>query len=146
MVKVDMSTIVNAPIGRVWTVLRDFNGHDSWHPAIAESHMESGRSSDTVGAVRNFRLKDGSVLREQLLELSDPDRTFSYCLLDTPIPLFNYVAHVTLKEVTDGNRTFWHWKSSFNTPEGQEEDLKKTVSKNIYGEGFAAIKRLVEHG
>ena len=42
--------------------------------------------------------------------------TFTYCLLDTPIPLFNYVAHVRLLPVTDGNRSFWHWESSLHHP------------------------------
>ena len=31
------STILDAPTGAVWNVLRDFNGHDRWHPAVATS-------------------------------------------------------------------------------------------------------------
>jgi uncharacterized protein YndB with AHSA1/START domain len=27
------STIIDAPVDRVWAVLRDFNGHERWHPA-----------------------------------------------------------------------------------------------------------------
>jgi hypothetical protein len=75
---------------------RDFNGHQ-WHPAVAESAIERGLPSDRVGCVRRFRLADGSELRERLLTLSDADMAFSYCLLDTPIPLLNYVAHVRLR-------------------------------------------------
>jgi hypothetical protein len=70
----------------VWAVLRDFNGHDRWHPAVAESQIERGQGSDRVGCVRRFRLQDGSELRERLLTLSDADMAFSYCLLETPIP------------------------------------------------------------
>ena len=29
-----LSTILDAPTGAVWDVLRDFNGHDRWHPAV----------------------------------------------------------------------------------------------------------------
>lgn len=146
MVTVDKSTIVDAPVDRVWATLRDFNGHDQWHPAVAESRIEDARSSDMVGAVRSFRLQDGAELREQLLALSDRERSFSYCLLDTPIPLLNYVAHVRLKPVTDGNRTFWRWHSKFTTPKGREQELGKLVGENIYQQGFAAIKGLLEHG
>ena len=32
MAKVERSTVIDAPIDRVWSVLRDFNGHDRWHP------------------------------------------------------------------------------------------------------------------
>jgi hypothetical protein len=143
MVKVDKSTVIDAPIERVWAVLRDFNGHESWHPAVAESRIENQNPADKIGAVRNFRLEDGGVLREQLLALSDREHSFSYCLLDTPIPLFNYVAHVALKSVTDGNRTFWQWRSSFTTPEGREEELQRVVGEDIYMQGFAAIRNTV---
>jgi hypothetical protein len=143
MVKVDKSTVINAPIERVWAVLRDFNGHESWHPAVAESRIENENPGDRIGAVRNFRLQDGGLLREQLLALSDREHSFSYCLLDTPIPLFNYVAHVALKPVTDGDRTFWRWRSSFTTPEGQESALQRLVGEEIYMQGFAAIRKSV---
>ena len=90
------STILDAPTDAVWDVLRDFNGHDRWHPAVATSTIERAQAADKIGCVRRFKLKDGSELREQLLALSDLEQTFSYCLLDTPIPMFNYVAHVRL--------------------------------------------------
>ena len=123
MPQVVRSTIIDAPVDRLWAVLRDFNGHDRWHPSVATSAIERGHPSDKIGCVRRFSLQDGAELREQLLTLSDLEQTFSYCLLDTPIPLFNYVAHVRLLPVTDGNRTFWHWESRFTTPAGREAEL-----------------------
>jgi hypothetical protein len=83
-------------------------------------------------------------LREQLLTLSDLEMTFSYCLLDTPIPLFNYVAHVRLLPVTDGNRSFWHWESRFTTPAGREAELATTVGDEVYTNGIEAVRRLPE--
>jgi hypothetical protein len=91
--------------------------------------------------VRRFQLHDGAELREQLLTLSDLEMAFSYCLLDTPIPLFNYVAHVHLLPVTDGNRTFWHWECRFTTPPGREAEMVKMVGEQIYEAGFEAIRR-----
>lgn len=140
MVKVVKSTIMEAPVEAVWDVLRDFNGHDVWHPAVATSHIERGLPSDQVGCVRRFRLADGSELREQLLTLSDIDMAFSYCLLDTPVPLLNYVAHVRLFPVTDLDQTFWQWQSQFDTPAGREAELGRMVGEEIYEAGFAAIR------
>ena len=140
MVHVVKSTILNAPVEAVWEVLRDFNGHDAWHPAVADSEIERGQSSDRVGCVRRFHLADGAELREMLLTLSDADLAFSYCLLDTPVPLLNYVAHVRLAPVTDGDMTFWHWESRFDTPAGREAELKAMVAENIYQGGFDAIR------
>ncbi|MEL6424314.1 MAG: SRPBCC family protein [Pseudomonadota bacterium] len=144
MVKVLRSTVLPAPADAVWEVLRDFNGHDRWHPAVAESRVERGESSDRVGCVRAFRLADGGQLREQLLTLSDMEQSFSYCLLDTPIPLFNYVAHVRLFPVTDGDQTFWEWESRFDTPRGQEAELGALVGDGIYQAGFDAIRAHME--
>ena len=87
MVQVRQSTIIDAPIDEVWAILRDFNGHDRWHPAIAFSEIEGGEPVDAVGSVRHFRLADGGELREQLLALSDKDHRLSYCLLEAPLPL-----------------------------------------------------------
>ena len=140
MPRVCKSVVLDAPVEAVWDVIRDFNGHDQWHPAIAESHIERGRPADMVGCVRNFRLEDGSNLREQLLTLSDLEQTFSYCLLDTPVPLFNYVAHVRLYPVTDGDRTYWEWESRFDTPAGRGPELVEMVGSDIYAAGFAAVR------
>lgn len=143
MVKVVRSTILKAPVEEVWEVLRDFNGHDRWHPAVATSQMERGDSSDRVGGVRRFKLQDGSELREQLLTLSDLEQTFSYCLLETPIPLFNYVAHVRLLPVTDDNTTLWTWESRFDTPVGQSDELADLVGNDIYVAGFKAVSEFM---
>ena len=144
MVKVVRSTVLEAPIERVWDVLRDFNGHDQWHPAVAYSAIERGEQADRVGCVRRFKLQDGAELREKLLTLSDLEQSYSYCLLETPIPLLNYISHVNLYPVTDGNATFWQWQGSFNTPAGREEELGTMVGQDIYEAGFAAIRSLVE--
>jgi NADPH:quinone reductase-like Zn-dependent oxidoreductase len=143
MVQLCQSTIIDAPVDTVWRVLRDFNGHDRWHPAIASSAIENGEAVDAVGSVRRFRLTDGGELREQLLALSDEDRRLTYCLLESPLPLTGYVAQIRLKPVTDGNRTFWEWRSEFHPPANRREELTRLVSEGIYGAGFAAIRRLL---
>lgn len=146
MVKIVCSTVLDASVERVWAVLRDFNGHDQWHPAVASSAIERNEDSDRVGCVRRFKLQDGSELRERLLTLSDLEQSFSYCLLDTPIPLLNYVAHVNLYPVTDGDATFWKWQCRFDTPAGREKELAEMVSQNIYQAGFEAIRNHLDEG
>jgi len=146
MLRVTRSAIIDAPIERVWAVLRDFNSHDAWHPAVADSHIEGGEASDQVGCVRNFHLADGAHVREQLLQLSDQDFISTYCILDATVPLRRYVATVTLKRVTDGNRTFWHWQSTFETPPGQERALADMVGRGVYEAGFEGLRRYLSAG
>lgn len=143
MVRVRQSTIIDAPCDEVWRVLRDFNGHADWHPAIAASEIEDRRPADAIGAVRHFRLRDGGELREQLLAISDKERALSYCLLEAPLPLMGYVASIRLKPVTDCNRTFWEWSCEFHPPVDRREELTRIVRDDIYRAGFAAIQTLL---
>jgi hypothetical protein len=140
MVKVVKSTIMNTSVEELWDVIRDFNGHEEWHPVVATSHIERGNTADRIGCVRTFNLEDGSNLREQLLTLSDIDMAYSYCLLETPVPLLNYVSHVRVLPVTDGDRSFWHWECRFDTPAGRESELATLVGEGIYEAGFDAIR------
>ena len=108
--------------------------------AIGMLAGDSGPGQIQFSDVRTTYL-DGSELREQLLALSDLEQSFSYCLLDTPIPMFNYVAHVRLLPVTDGDRTFWHWESRFTTKPEDRDRITHMVAEDIYQAGFEAIRR-----
>ena len=131
--------MIDAPIDRVWAVLRDFNSHSAWHPAVGPSEIERGEASDQVGCVRDFALKDGNHIREQLLALSDRDHVSTYCILDATLPMRNYVATVELRRVTDGDRTFWHWESTFDVPRGREREFAELVGGQVYEAGFAGL-------
>ncbi len=146
MVRVTRSTIVDAPIEQVWSVLRDFNSHTAWHPVVAESQIEGDEPADRVGCVRRFTLQDGARVREQLLSLSDRDHRFTYCILEADVPLERYVATVQLKPVTDGRRTFWHWQSTFRAPRGREAELADLVGRDVYEGGFAGLTRYLQQG
>lgn len=139
MIGVDTSTVIDAPVDAVWALIRDFNSHLDWHPAIAASVLEAGRAGDAVGCVRAFTLVTGEALREELTALSDDDHSFSYRILTSDIPLLNYHAHVALKPVTASARTFWRWWSRFDVPPGQEAALTEAVREGVYRAGFLAV-------
>jgi NADPH:quinone reductase-like Zn-dependent oxidoreductase len=137
------SAVIDAPIDRVWAVLRDFNSHARWHPVVASSRMENDLDGGVVGGVRRFSLADGTELREQLLRHSDREHTFSYCILDSPLPLFDYVATVRLKPVTDGNQTFWDWRSQFRAPDHRAPELGNMIGQQVYEAGFSGLRRFL---
>ena len=144
MVQVVRSTVIDAPVSAVWELLRDFNGHDRWHPIVRRSMLEEAKRTDQIGCVRNFDLEDGANVRERLISLSDSEYRFRYTIVEADIPLQDYVAEVHLRPVTDGDRTFWRWSSSFNTPPGHEAELAALVATEVYEAGFEAIRRRVE--
>jgi NADPH:quinone reductase-like Zn-dependent oxidoreductase len=139
-ISIKRSAVIDAPIDRVWAVLRDFNSYYRWHPAVASSRMENDADGDVVGGVRIFSLRSGAELREQLLRHSDRDCTMTYCILDSSLPLFDYVATVRLKPVTDGNKTFWDWRSQFRAPEDRAAELENMIGREIYEAGFTGLR------
>ena len=141
MVRAYRSAVINAPVDRVWATIRDFNALPSWHPAIARSEIESGRTSDAIGCVRSFSLQDGGHLREQLLALSDVDHSFTYNILVSPMPVKNYVATCRLTPVTVGNRTFAEWWADFEVTSGTEEAMVAQIGDGVFVTGFEALEK-----
>ena len=91
MAKIFRSSVINAPIDEVWARIRDFNALPDWHPAFTDSHIENDEPGDKVGSIRNFNLKDDGNIRERLLALSDAKHFCTYTILESPLPLENYV-------------------------------------------------------
>jgi NADPH2:quinone reductase len=146
MVEVRRSTILPAPIEQVWEILRDFNGHESWHPAVAASRLEEGAAGDLIGAVRDFRLADGSRIREQLLALSDRETSLAYCILEAPVLLRNYVAEVRLRPVTSDGACLWQWRAQFDAPASEREPLSRFITEDIFEAGFRSVRAMLERG
>jgi NADPH:quinone reductase-like Zn-dependent oxidoreductase len=140
VIKVTRSAVIDAPIGVVWSLIRDFNSHWAWHPAVGPSRIERDEPADQVGCVRNFALKDGNRIREQLIALSDREHFSTYCILDATLPMRRYVATVRLSRVTDGDRTFWHWQSTFDVPRGREREFAELVGRGVYEAGFQGVR------
>ncbi len=140
-VRVARSAVIPASAEEVWRLVRDFNGHANWHPAVAESRLEGGASGDAVGAVRAFRLADGAFLREQLLAHSDAARRFTYCILEAPVPLVGYVATMEVRSVTEDDSAVVFWSSEFDPPAARAAALERMVAEDVYAAGLAALKR-----
>lgn len=139
MAEVYISSVIDASADTVWQVIRDFNALPDWHPLIASSRIEEGRTGDQVGCVRAFELKDGARLREQLVGLSDYDYSCTYSILESEMGVSNYIATLKLTPITDGNRTFAEWSASFDCDPEAESELVSTIGEGVFAGGFKAL-------
>jgi hypothetical protein len=140
VIKVYVSSVIDAPADQVWGEIRDFNGLPRWTPFVADSRIEAGMAADTVGCVRNFRLVDGGVIREQLLALSDYDFQCTYAILESPLGVQNFVATLKLTPVTDGDRTFAEWWAEFDCAPDREGELAQHIGQGVFQSGLDALK------
>jgi hypothetical protein len=141
VVRVYVSSVIEAAADRVWERVRDFNGLPGWHPGIADSRIENGEAADKVGCIRHFHTRDGGAIRERLLALSDYEYACIYSILESPMGVDNYVATLKLTPITDGNRTFAEWSAEFDCAEGRERELTETIGGGVFQVGFDALKR-----
>ena len=144
MAKVYVSGIIDQPVDKVWAYARDFNGHGEWHPIIEESHVEDGLPSDKVGCVRSFTVSGGGHLRERLLSFSDRDRSFTYNIIISPMPIENYIATFAVKPITEGNKTFVEWFAEFDVSREDEPRIREQVGRNTFAAGIIALEKAVK--
>ncbi len=141
MVRVYISSVIDAPADGVWAVIRDFNALSRWHPGISDSRIENSQAADKVGCIRAIRVRDGGLIREQLLTLSDFDYQCTYSILESPMPISNYIATLKLTPITDGNRAFAEWSAEFDCDAAQERELAETIGQGVFQAGFNALKQ-----
>ena len=139
--RVYISSVIDASADTVWSRIRDFNALPLWHPAIADSRIENHEPSDRVGCIRHFHTRDGGMIRERLLGLSDYDFSCSYEILESPLGVSDYVATLKHTPVTDGGRCFAEWSAEFDCAEGSEAELTQTIGSGVFQGGFDALKR-----
>lgn len=141
MIRVYASSVIDSTAENVWSRIRDFNALPTWHPLIADSRIENSEAADRVGCIRHFHTRDGGMIREQLLALSDYDYSCSYSILESPMGVENYVATLKLTPITDGSRCFAEWSAEFDCAEGRERELTEHIGGGVFQAGFEALKR-----
>jgi hypothetical protein len=140
VVKVYTSSVIDASADNVWARIRDFNALPVWHPGIADSRIENSQPSDRIGCIRHFHTRDGGMIRERLLGLSDYDYSCTYEILESPMGVEQYVATLKLTPVTDGNRSFAEWSAEFECAPGRENELTQLIGTGVFQGGFDALK------
>jgi hypothetical protein len=137
--KVLVSTVINAPVERVWRVVRDFNGLPAWMAGMKSSEIEGGKEPTASGAVRRVTL-DGGVLRERLELLSDDERVIAYSVLEGPLPVKHVLTSMRLLPITDMFWTYAEWTSQFTAESGKEKEGAQYMTR-VFNAGFRQLKR-----
>jgi len=133
-----ISDVIDAPIEKVWKVMRDFNDMPSYHPAIKKSIIEGEHPSDQVGCVRRLTLADGFV-REVLLESVRQRQPAYTTIIEGTLPVRCYLAGVRLHRVSEGNRTFAEWWADFEVVGADRDTIVAHIGKNVFAAGFKAV-------
>lgn len=134
MARVEVRDEIDASRDVVWDLVSDFGGVKRISPEV-ESCVLDGEG---VGAVRTINTQ-GIVIKERLESLDGNNYTFSYSIVEGPIPFTNYLATVVLDTAGPG-RTRINWSGNFE-PAGVPEDMLKQLVEGIYRQLIAGVKK-----
>jgi uncharacterized protein YndB with AHSA1/START domain len=143
--KVWTSRVIKAPVTEVWAVMRDFAGMGRWHNEITKMHMLKKHRSDKVSGIRDFYFGDGH-LNEELLHLSDIERSFSYRITKSELPWLNYVSGPRLWSVTADKTTFAVWTGDWDASPQDDLILMPNTEQNVYQKAFQGVETLLKKG
>ena len=131
----------------MWAKLKNFDALKDWHPAVAESPADNGNS---VGSVRQIKLKGGGDLTETLESHDDAKMKYSYRAKDGgALPVSNYTSTISVSG--EGNQSIVEWRGAFyrayqnnDPPPEQNDDAAVKAITGVYKGGLENLKKFVE--
>lgn len=140
---------INAPPAKVWAAAKDFDGLNKWHPGFAKDELTKGKNN-AVGTVRALTIKDGPTFTEELLAFDEASHTYKYRIIESPLPLNNYVATFKVAPGKDGG-TRVTWSANFtrknpsdSPPEGETDAAAVKLITDVFKGGLANLKKQTE--
>lgn len=127
------SKVVGAPSAApdaVWANVGDFCGIAKWHPVVEKCTL----SAD--GGVRTRDLKGGAVIHEKLEKRDDAARSYSNSIIDSPLPVANYLS--TISVVADGAASKIVWISKYDAKVASNADAMRVID-GVYQAGIDAL-------
>ena len=134
-VEVDKKIEVPGAPAQIWGIARDFCAIKVWHPLVADCKQTN--EGDTI--LRTLTATNGATIKERLVE-SD-DRSYSYEIIESPLPVKNYNAKLWVEQSDRPNRTVIHWDAEFDANGASDDEAKKTIN-DILAAGLKGIKKI----
>jgi len=133
---------IDAPASKTWEKISKFGDLGSWHPAIAKTQIVLGAEGQ-AGADRVLTLKDGGKINETLTAYNANDKSMSYVITESVLPVNDYAS--TLHVVSNGDKhSVVVWEGSFKSkPAAGDKAALETIT-GVYEGGLANLKKLVE--
>jgi hypothetical protein len=123
---------------KAWDAIKEFGGMQAWHPAVATDEITSGKGNSR-GTVRVLTTKDGAKITEQLLHYQPKAFSYTYKIIDGPLPVTDYVSTIQVRASKNGSTVYWN--SHFKAKEGtSDEDAAKAI-RGIYRAGLDSLKQ-----
>jgi hypothetical protein len=140
------SITVEATPARAFEVVSRWDALQSWCPAFVSTEIRSGGTA--VGSVRAIMLNNGPTFTEELLAVDQKALRYRYRIIESPLPIVDYVS--TVKVLEAGGKTHVVWSSSYKrrardkpTPEQNDAAMLSLVG-GLYKACLANARKVIE--
>lgn len=137
---VEKQVTVNASPETTWKMVGHYDHMDVWHPAVVMSNVTG--DAREPGTVRVLTLADGAKFTEVLLRHSDRDLSYTYKITESPLPIADYEATLSVTTAPAG-KAVMTWASTFNPKDVSDERAIEVIS-GVYTTGLAHVARHFE--
>lgn len=118
---------------KLWEAVGDFCGIGRWHPAVAKCELEQ-RDGATV---RTLTLNGiDRPLVEKLDARDDAGMSYTYSILDGPLPVQNYTSTLQVRE--NGVGSLVTWKGTFDAKGVTDAEAEEVIT-GIYSGGIDSL-------
>ncbi|NQV44554.1 MAG: SRPBCC family protein [Rhodospirillales bacterium] len=132
MAKISMSTQLNVSADEAWKMIGGFNTLPDWHPAVEASELTE------EGQTRTLSLVGGGEIVEKLEKSDEAARTYTYSIVNSPLPLANYTSTIVVRDGDDG--CVVDWSGEFDALGGGSE--ASDIVSGIYQTGLDNLKKM----
>jgi hypothetical protein len=123
---------INLPPDELWKVIGGFGSLPDWVPGVSQSELADG------GRVRHLHDPQGHTFVERLERYDSAAHSYSYSIVQSPIPVSNYLSTITLTPINGGKGSRVQWSSVF-TPNGIGEKEAEGIFHGLYSAGLEAL-------
>ena len=118
----------------VWAKVGDFCGIAKWHPAVKNCTL----SQKDGAAMRLLDLGGGATILEKLVSRDDAKRSYTYAIVESPLPVQNYVSTLTVDAKGSGSTILWTGK--FDAKGAPDAEAAKAIS-GVYQAGLPGLAK-----
>lgn len=128
---------VKATPAATWAAIGDFCGIASWHPAVAKCVL----SEQNGAKLRSLSLNGGGAIVEKLTAFDDGKMSYSYEIVESPLPVANYASTLHVEDSAGGALIVW--TGSFDAKDAPDAKAIEVI-EGIYEGGLSSLAAKVK--
>lgn len=149
--KTKESITLNAPVAKVWAVIKGFGAIADWHPDLKKSEGDGNNQS---GGKRTLTFQNGETLVEELDYYNDAEHEYSYRLKTENTKAFPTSSHTVEIKVVHGDAAdtsvvtlksrFYRGDTGNTPPDNLNDEAAVKAMTQFFKNGLNGLKSKVE--